>query len=158
RPMIQINAGLVPLFLTDRTTFRVVVLHELAHVKNRDIGKTYYTVAVWRTFLLVAFVPFVLLNVFPDLIIGPDRWAFTDLSSDLIRSMKVQSFVSVVALTALIFLTRAAVLRSREHLADATAVAHGGEALAAILSRAGGQRATSRLAVVLRAHPMPAQR
>lgn len=158
RPMVQINAGLVPLYLTDRDTLRAVVLHELAHVRNGDIGKTYVTVAVWRAFLLLAFAPFVVLSIFPDLIIGPDHFAFTDVSNGLIRSTKIQSVVAVAALTALIYLTRAAVLRSRENLADATAVDYGGHALVPVLANAHRHPPLGRLAALLRSHPAPTQR
>jgi Zn-dependent protease with chaperone function len=159
RPMIQINAGLVPLFLTDQATFRAILLHELAHVRNRDIGRTYFTVAVWRAFLLVALAPFVLLNIFPNLIIGPDHWQLTDVGNELLRSTKIQGVIAVAVLTALIYLTRAAVLRSRENLADATAAAHGGHALVAILGSAQGQRRSAgRLTALIRSHPTPAQR
>jgi Zn-dependent protease with chaperone function len=158
RPMIQINAGLVPLFLTDRPTFRTIVLHELAHVRNRDIGKTYYTVAIWRTFLLVALVPFIVLNIFPDLIVGPDHWSVTNVSNDLLRSTKIQSVAAIAALTALIYLTRAAVLRSRENLADATAAAYGADALAPILGNARRHPPVGRVAALLRSHPAPMQR
>jgi Zn-dependent protease with chaperone function len=158
RPIVQLNAGLVPLFSTDHATFRAVVLHELAHVQNRDIASTYFTVAVWRSFLLVALVPFAVLNFLPDLAAGHDRWAFTDLGNGLIRSMKIQSVVAVAALSALIYLTRAAVLRSREHLADLAAAAHGGEVAAALLRPVGPGSAGGGVRALLRDHPTPTRR
>lgn len=158
RPVVQLNAGLVPVLLTDPTRFRTVLLHELAHVRNRDIGKTYFTLSIWRAFLVLALAPFAVLNVFPDLITGADRWSVTDLGNGLVRSMKLNSIAAVAALTALIYLARAAVLRSREHLADLTAQECGAPALGRILGDAQSSPAHARGWALLRSHPDPAQR
>ncbi|MFF4243622.1 M48 family metalloprotease [Streptomyces sp. NPDC001822] len=51
RPTIRLDGGLVATSDTQRDRFRAVVLHELAHVRNGDVGVTYFTVALWRVFL-----------------------------------------------------------------------------------------------------------
>jgi len=38
--------------------FRAVVLHELAHIANRDIGRTYFAQALWSATLWVVIAPF----------------------------------------------------------------------------------------------------
>lgn len=43
---VRLNAGLVVGRSTDPRRFRAVVLHEFAHIHNRDIGITYGTVAI----------------------------------------------------------------------------------------------------------------
>ena len=39
--------------------FRAVVRHELAHIRNRDVDLTYFTISLWHAFLLGAVLPFV---------------------------------------------------------------------------------------------------
>ena len=90
-------------YSTDRPAFRAVVLHELAHLRNLDVDKTYFTVALWWAFLLVGVAPFV-----PTLF---------DESGDTIFSLAWR----LVALTALVYLTRNSVLRAREVYADVRA-------------------------------------
>ena len=38
--------------------FRALLLHELAHIKNRDVGGAYFTEALWRSVILVILIPF----------------------------------------------------------------------------------------------------
>src|SRR5262249_39712482 len=64
---IQLSAGLVERWAGDRPGDRqvvaAVVLHELAHVRNRDIGYTYLTMATWRAFVAVALAPYLVVKV-----------------------------------------------------------------------------------------------
>ena len=71
-----------------------------AHIRNRDVGITYFTLAVWYAFLLVAVVPFML--------------TLLDEGSVAIFSVTWRLLV----LAALVYLIRNAVLRSREVYAD----------------------------------------
>ena len=57
RYSIAIGGGLVVKQAADPPAFRAVVRHELAHIRNRDVGITYFTIAVWYAFLLVAVRP-----------------------------------------------------------------------------------------------------
>jgi len=117
------------------------VLHELAHLRNRDVDTTYFTVVLWYAFLLVAVLPFV-----PTLF---------DESGGTIGSLAWR----LGALTALVYLTRSAVLRSREVYADVRASVSesppGG--LRRVLASLGGKRRRLRPGV-LRLHPDPAVR
>lgn len=57
RKYVMVNTGLIKKrFSSDLPAFRAVVLHELAHLRNKDVDKTYFTVA-----LLLGFAMFVLL-------------------------------------------------------------------------------------------------
>jgi Zn-dependent protease with chaperone function len=47
RYSIAVGGGLVVKQVTDPPAFRAVVRHELAHIRNRDVGITYFTLAVW---------------------------------------------------------------------------------------------------------------
>ena len=50
-------------FYTDQPAFRAVLLHELAHLRNGDVDKTYLTLAIWRAFVAGALIPFALSSI-----------------------------------------------------------------------------------------------
>ena len=118
RPYVCLDAGLVTRFRWDPAYFRVVVLHELAHLRNNDVPITYLTIAVWRSFLVVGLLPF-LAAVLDPWLTSPTPftspfplWAggyLLEISTVLIQ---------VVALVLVVLLSRNAVLRSREYHAD----------------------------------------
>jgi Zn-dependent protease with chaperone function len=118
RPVVCLDAGLVALVDRDRPAFDAVTLHELAHVRNGDVTTTYATLAVWRAFLMVVLLPFVLTSVDPALLSTtplrrPDFLA--TLGSTVTRGL----FVRIAFMVVLVYLARTAVLRSRERYADA---------------------------------------
>ncbi|MFJ8965933.1 M48 family metalloprotease [Lentzea sp. NPDC102401] len=120
RRRVQLDAGLVILYSTDRAAFRAVVLHELAHLWNRDVDKTYLTMAIWRAYVVVALIPFV-----GGLLIAiPLGWSVTALTGRWTGTLAVLG--SLLALTALVYLTRNAILHVRETHADAIAAVHDG--------------------------------
>ncbi|OKI02004.1 hypothetical protein A6A06_12895 [Streptomyces sp. CB02923] len=82
-----------------------VLRHELAHVRNRDIGITQLTIALWWAFLATVALPALLAS----LLLGPLD----------IRYAVAETAVALL----LLWFERAAVLRARELLADA-AVRH----------------------------------
>jgi Zn-dependent protease with chaperone function len=113
RPVVCLDAGLVALLDRDRAGFDSVVLHELAHVRNGDVGTTYATLAVWRAVLAVVLLPYLVFSVDP--LLGFD---LTNLASPV----TVGIVVRVLLLVLLVYLARTAVLRSRERYADALVV------------------------------------
>jgi Peptidase family M48 len=109
RRTIAITGGLVVRFASDRRSFRAIVLHELAHLRNRDVDVAFLTVAVWRAFLIVVLVPL--------------------LISLATLALEAPATVAALAwrlglLALLVYLTRNAVLRVREHHADIRASIH----------------------------------
>lgn len=100
---VALMGGLVTRQLADPPAFRAVVRHELAHLRNRDVGLTYATVSLWYAFLLVGVLPF--------LVVVADEGLRTVLGLGW----------RLLALTALVYLTRNAVLRAREVFADVRA-------------------------------------
>lgn len=134
---VSLSGGLATKYATDRPLFRAVVLHELAHVRNRDVPKTYATNALWQAFVLTELLPF------PVTLLG--NLGFTVIA---------HLCLSIFALTALVYLTRSALLRSIESHADVRAAAWdtGNSALQQLLSEYPQQAAVGWLRV-LRRHP-----
>lgn len=109
---VALPGGLVTLYYADRPTFRAVILHELAHLKNADIDKTYFAVAVWQAFVVIAFIPFLCLTVY---------FIFTNPALDEPSLYLLNMIWRIVPLAALVYLMRNAVLRTREIYADVRA-------------------------------------
>lgn len=105
---VVLPTGLITLFDTDRDAFRAVMLHELAHLRNRDVDKTYFSVTVGCAFVIAALIPF----------------AFSLLNNS--GAERFNASWRVIALVLLVYLTLAAVVRSREFYADVRASTHPG--------------------------------
>ncbi|MGO8956487.1 MAG: M56 family metallopeptidase [Streptosporangiaceae bacterium] len=121
--------------------FDGVVLHELAHLRNRDNRPTFMTYAAWRVFVILALVPYTITIIVRASL--PDG----------------HELVSVLALTILTYLTRNAVLRVRETHADARAALVDAVAIhSAITELARVHPQKRRLPAFLSLHPEPCQR
>jgi Zn-dependent protease with chaperone function len=117
RYYIRLDAGLVVLRGTDPDGFRAVVRHELAHLRNRDVNQTYLAVALWRAFvlLIVALLAAALLR--PGLM-GYPRGTGVFRVAPFTLSALGRYWAPLAALVAMVYLTRNAILRSRELYAD----------------------------------------
>jgi len=147
RRYVVLNAGLIIRFYSDRPTFRAVVLHELAHLRNADVDKTYFSVAVGIAFAVAALVPLAVYLIYA-----------------LVRGKEEVGFVfgvswRVLALAALVYLTLTSVLRARELYADVRASAWDGpsSALGRVLNTLSPSRG-GRFGNVLKVHPDPVER
>jgi len=141
REFLRIGRRLGRTLRTEPARFDGIVLHELAHVRNRDSRPTFLTYAAWRVFVLLALVPYAVIIVVRGSFPGG------------------QELASVAALTALTYLTRNAVLRVREThadaraaLVDATAIRSAVEHLASVQTR------QLRRPAFLALHPAPQRR
>ncbi|MEO0455454.1 MAG: M48 family metalloprotease [Cyanobacteria bacterium P01_A01_bin.114] len=105
RYFIVVPGGLTLRFQADPASFRAVMLHELSHLKNRDVDKTYLAFAMGLAFVAIAFLPMVAVSVWSAVTQGvlADLWATTWRGLLLLLVM---------------YLTLAAVVRSREYYAD----------------------------------------
>ncbi len=137
RPTVALGGGLVTQFYTDPAAFRAVVLHELAHLRNGDVDKTYFALSIWQAFVAAALVPYGL-----SLIGQPVDWA-------------VSVTWRIVALAGLVYLSRNALLRTRELYADARAAAWDGPAgaLGRVLAGLPARSGSSTRLQWLRVHP-----
>lgn len=107
--------------LPEPERFRAVVLHEFAHIANRDITITYSTVALWRVFLTLVIAPYLVWssrNLYGFL----TSWGEPNGVPLLIRGLLLPALM-----VALVYLARSDVLRSREVYADLAAVRWGAD-------------------------------
>ncbi|MEV5383062.1 M48 family metalloprotease [Streptomyces sp. NPDC052721] len=119
RPTVCLDVGLVVTSDTHRDRFRAVVLHELAHLRNRDIGVTYFTIALGRVFLVLVLLPWAAAGLDILFFTGTpdDRGQFAPFNTH----DRVLGGLIVVA----VYLTRAGILRNREIYADLMATRWG---------------------------------
>lgn len=105
RKYVALNVGMMALRRVEPESFRTIVLHELAHVRN-DVSITYATLAIWRAFVVAILVPYVI-TLFRPMPVGYVSYA---------------QIVALTMLVLLVFAARVAVLRAREKHADALVV------------------------------------
>lgn len=144
---VVLTGGLISYYYTDRSAFQAVVLHELAHLKNADVDKTYFTMAIWYAFLAVAILPFAL-----SLVVEIVRFGASE--AVLLRELTWRAAVLAV----LVYGVRNSVLRIREFYADARAMIQVGapEPLGRLLVKL--SPTPSRWQPFGPVHPPPAQR
>ncbi|MFH7596364.1 M48 family metalloprotease [Streptomyces racemochromogenes] len=120
RPIISLHGGLLACRGTDPGHVRTVLLHELAHIANRDVTVTYGTVALWRAFCPLVLLPCLLWAVFEAGAFGIHAWQAT-------APYQIRTLLLPLLLVALVHLARADVLRAREIHADLAAARWGAD-------------------------------
>jgi Zn-dependent protease with chaperone function len=128
RYRVCLDVGLLVRYDGDRAAFRAVARHELAHLTNRDVGRTYLTVALWWSFVAVAVSPFVAVTLNLDVLRDP-----LGTPSGARAAYRI---IALLVLTLTGYLLRNAILRARELCADSTAarVPEAAPALSRVLS------------------------
>ncbi|MCX5394653.1 M48 family metalloprotease [Streptomyces sp. NBC_00094] len=116
RRRVVLSGGLLTLYSLDRGAFRSIVLHELAHIRNRDLDIAFLTLILWR-----ASVPTLVA------LTGVAAPAAVLVGTALAGSVLALA-VQVPLLAVLVTLLKNAVLRSRELYADARVVEWEGSA------------------------------
>lgn len=144
---LGLSGGLVSQYYLDKGAFQAIVLHELAHIKNRDVDITYITLASWQAFVWAILVPLAMSQILQS-------------PRNLILNFGLNFGlgIRVLMITLLVYLTRNAVLRVREYYADVRAAIWTGSAnLKKVLGRESEQGGVS-LSRFFRVHPRPDQR
>ncbi|WP_165956220.1 M48 family metallopeptidase [Streptomyces hainanensis] len=109
RRYVLLGRGVLRLRDRDPEAFEALVLHELAHVRNRDIDLTMITLGFFRAYALLVFTPVALGRV-AYAAFGPHSGIYAASSAQLL------------GLALLLVVARAQVLRTREYQADARVV------------------------------------
>ncbi|WP_158778887.1 M48 family metalloprotease [Streptomyces cellulosae] len=155
---VCLHAGLLVRRSTDPEGFRAVVLHEFAHIRNRDVDFASASTALWRVFVVLALLPYLyhegrlLLRGLFGLTDSP-FWPGA-------ASILAYSLLAGLVLVGLVPLARADLLRRRELHADAGAVDCGAPPAAWQHRDPPGTVAASmrRVTALLRTHPTWAER
>ncbi|MEV3977495.1 M48 family metalloprotease [Nonomuraea sp. NPDC049758] len=121
RPIVCLHGGLVARRTADPDGFRARAMHEFAHIRNRDLTITYATVVVWRVFVVLVLLPYVVwyLTAIPTSArspFWPGETAFT-----------TRGLLLPICMILLVYLARSDVLRSREIHADLAATRWGAD-------------------------------
>lgn len=53
-----------------RETFKAIILHEIAHIINKDISQTYFALSVFCSTFLFTFIPFLYISIWAKISIG----------------------------------------------------------------------------------------
>ena len=122
RYTVCLHGGLVARRRADPEGFRTVVLHELAHLRNRDVDITYATSALWRVFVVGVLVPYAAHQI---IVLARGLAGTTSLFWPGAMPMIGWSILKSGFLVVLTYLARADILRSREIYADLDASAWG---------------------------------
>ncbi|MCX4458721.1 M56 family metallopeptidase [Streptomyces sp. NBC_01728] len=154
---VCLHAGLLARRASDPKMFEAVILHELAHIRNHDVDIAYFTVALWRVFLVTALLPYAAWQV----------WLL--YQGQVLAPLVDMGFCAFVG--AQVYLVRTDLLRKRELYADFDAIGWGADPAIwhtqapAATDSGGGRGAKIRLAVIVwafagiwRTHPNWAQR
>ncbi len=108
RRHVLLGRGVIALMRDDPPAMRALVLHELAHLRNRDVDLTIITLAFVRAFVPLVLLPGVLAALLP-LVLGV-QWR-----------LELAVLAQSAGVAVLLMLARGAVLRNREYQADARA-------------------------------------
>ncbi|MEV4165878.1 M48 family metalloprotease [Nonomuraea dietziae] len=101
--VVVVSLGLVIAHALTPAVVEAILRHELAHIRNRDVGIAHFTVAIWWSFVLTACAP---------ALVATAVWLPSGLPVQCTR-------LAVIILV--LWLARTAVLRAREHHADVRA-------------------------------------
>lgn len=166
RTCVSLPGGLLLTRTTDPDRFVAIVLHELAHLRYRDAGITYATIALWQVFALTMLLPY--LARFVELFVT-SQFFLTDAFNHVYLASSGPDYARSVALclftALLVYLSRSDILRTRELYADRRAVDWGASGAvwdmagrAPDASRRARRRTASAVSALFVTHPSWARR
>ena len=160
---LYLDGGLRLLLRKSAETFRAIVRHELAHIVNRDIGRTSFAQSLWIAVIVVTVLPLFGLVLYLVVSSTTSKIAAGITSSDLQNLLFVKLptlagwLLQGFGLIVLVLLIRAGLLRTREVYADWRAALWGSApALSAIFEAQ--SRSSKHSFNPFRLHPSPAER
>lgn len=128
---IRIDNGLRLMFFKNYEKFRSIILHELGHIANRDVSKTYMAQSVWKTVLFVFAVPTTIIvcaaflfKIVKKFSGGLDTGEFKELLFQGLPAVIILLF-SLAAFFIVVRLLLKSILRTREFYADWRAAVNG---------------------------------
>lgn len=153
RRYIVLSRGLVGAFEQDRPVFEAVVLHELAHVRNRDLDITSITLVLWRSYFFIVLLPDMVASYYGVTTGGSPVPPGDQVPYASGPALSWLLAAQITGLAALSLLTRNTVLRARELQADARVLQWRPDdaALRRLFAAAGRRRRT--LGARRRTHP-----
>lgn len=128
RPVLCLHLGLIARRLErasdgeDDPEFDAVLLHEFAHIRSGDVTAARGTIAVWRGFLLVALLPYLVIAA-----ILSAHGSVAGLEGASTSTIDQRDLLVTLVLACLGYLARSDVLRNREIYADREAVENGAD-------------------------------
>ncbi len=123
---LRLSGRLRLLFRQDPEGFRAIILHELAHIANADIFRTYFSQAIWVAVVGLTVIPFTVL-IFVKIWTG-----LSPNDAPIVLLALVKTSVTLLIINAI----RGNLLQTREYYADWRASLWGaGESLVKILRR-----------------------
>ena len=153
-PVIRINGAAIKERQSRPKVFEAVLLHEFAHIRNRDITLTYVSVALWRAFVALAVIPYLIIEA----ISLPN--AANGIAPDTEVPIIVASLGLAIILVCLTYLARLEVLRRREFDADQAAIEWKADphVLEKLADETSGHWLIRRLSPLWQTHPGPQSR
>lgn len=137
--VVQMGDRMRLVYSRARDRFDALVLHELAHIANGDIGRSYFVQALWSSLVVIVWLPLAVGIV--ALLFGNVRRhhaAGEAVASVLLTSIPYALLLRFALTYAVVLLVRASVLRAREFYADAKAASVGArETLRTLFTSAG---------------------
>ncbi|WP_205328507.1 M48 family metallopeptidase [Glycomyces sp. YM15] len=153
KPVIRINGAAIRERQSQPKVFEAVLLHEMAHIRNRDITLTYASVALWRVFVVLVIIPYLITQsiALPNVAQG--------LAPDLVPLLLANLSLGII-LVFMTYLARLEVLRRRELDADQVAIESGADprALGKLTEQTNRHRLLRWLGQVWQTHPSPRSR
>jgi Zn-dependent protease with chaperone function len=160
-PFLRLGSGLkaMRLYPEHLAEYKAVIFHELAHIKNDDVQRSYFGEAVWKTLLIIA-LPLVLLislSAIPLYYSGRFDTTITRFSPifALLTAMLTAIYLLIIMglMVGVLHFIRRGALRVREIYADWRAAQWGGmDGLVSILGNAKSEQLSFWQRLV-RAHP-----
>jgi Zn-dependent protease with chaperone function len=162
---IGIPGGLIKMFRENIDGFKSIFLHEMGHIVNRDVEKTYLANSTWRSLFLTLSIPLGIFLLYEIYLILSIFYLGISLGYDMDYIISTMNFGKRVALyggiilyflifLGIIYVLRNQIIRIREFYADAKVLEweKSPERIVKTLEESGGEQ-YSRFEILKKFHP-----